>query len=620
MMSRLPIGKILGLVVLMVFGLLYSVPNLYIDQPAVQISARGDAKITPTTISTVQSSIQKIAHQPIEQTKDRLLVRFADANLQMQAKEAIMNRLGDDYIVALNLATSTPNWMRSLGAMPMKLGLDLRGGVHFLLDVDTDAVVKARIEGDLRTLKVEMRKAKIRYKGLASVGSNGLKIRLKNQEALDQAESLIKRQFSDYTILKHPLENNTIGIQFSREAKRKIIDFAVAQTMTILSKRVNELGVSEAVVQRQGERHISVDLPGIQDTARAKNLLGKTATLKMMIVDDAGNVNQAINGKIPTGSQLLYDLEGVTPYLLKDRVILSGSSITYASSVVRDSGPAVNIHLGGGGESLFHRTTSQSIGKRMAVVYVETRMIEKMHNGKKSILHKRREYVISAPTIQSALGNNFDITGLHDPKYARNLALLLRSGALAAPISIIEELTVGPSLGKANIHKGLMSICVGTLLVILFMLAYYRLFGLIANLALFFNILLVVAILSILGATLTLPGIAAIVLTVGMAVDSNVLINERIREEIRNGMTPLASIRAGYDRAFATIVDANVTTLIVALVLFGLGSGAVKGFAVSLVIGLLASMITAVFFTRVIIELIYGGRKGLTSLSIGGNE
>lgn len=619
MIRRLPVGKTIGLLALLMFGLLYSVPNLYVDQPAIQISPRGDAALTSTLETQINQSLegQHLVHQPIERDRDHLLVRFHDADQQMQAKDLLTERLGDGYIIALNLATSTPNWMRKLGALPMKLGLDLRGGVHFLLDVDTAAVVKARIEGDLRSLRVEMRKQKIHYRSLNQTGGSSLFIRFKDDRSANEARALIKSHFADYQILDHLGQHSTLALQFSRDARNRMIDFAVEQTMTILRKRVNELGVSEAIVQRQGQRHISVDLPGIQDTARAKNLLGKTATLKMMIVDDQHNADDAARGKAPPGTRLLYNRNGTIPYLLKDRVILEGSAITYASSVMRDSGPGVNIHLGGGGESLFHRTTARSIGKRMAVVYVETRMIEKMLNGKPQTIHKRREYVISAPVIQSALGNNFDITGLRNPKTAQNLSLLLRSGALAAPMSIIEELTVGPSLGAANIHKGLMSILVGSGLIMLFMLAYYRLFGFVANLALIFNILLVVATLSVLGATLTLPGIAAIVLTVGMAVDANVLINERIREELRNGISPLSAIRAGYDRAFSTIVDANVTTLIVALVLFGLGSGAVKGFAVSLMIGLLASMITAVFFTRAIIELIYAHQSRIQKLSIG---
>jgi preprotein translocase subunit SecD len=448
---------------------------------------------------------------------------------------------------------------------------------------------------------------------------HGISLTFANKKTAKQAQTLLTHRFHDYAF--HTLRYRgqwVINAIMPQAAMTKITDYTIDQAMSILRNRVNELGVSEAVVQRQGKHHISVDLPGIQDTARAKELIGKTASLRFQLADTKHDVTAALNGAVPANSRIYYD-EHKRPVLLKNDIILKGSAITYAIALFREGRAAVNIRLGGGGESLFHRITAEHIGQPLAVIYTEIKPEKKLINGKTITIHKKHERVISLATIQSALGNNFDITGLHNLKYAQNLALLLRSGALAAPVDIIEELTIGPSLGKANIDKGIYSLLIGSLIVIVFMALYYRLFGLVADLALLLNIVFIMAILSILGATLTLPGIAGIVLTVGMAVDANVLINERIREELRHGMSALASIQAGYDKAFSTIVDANVTTLIVAVVLFSLGSGSVKGFAITLIIGLLASMITSIFFTRAVINLIYNARhkKAPKKISIG---
>lgn len=652
MANRNPLWKYLLLFGLIVLGLIYAAPNLYGENPAIQISTKPSENKTKLAINTETiEQIKDILHTHrlpylnIEHEQDReqdtLLLRFADTDVQLKARDEIATALGEQYVVALNLASRTPHWLRALGANPMKLGLDLRGGVHFLLDVDIDSVLKAKIEGDLRHLGEELRQANIRYTAISKTGANGVLIYLRDADNLKRALSVLPDKISDYTfksenqnefILKGIVEQTTLA---------KITDYAIEQTITTLRNRVNELGVSEASVQRQGMNHVSVDLPGIQDTTRAKDIIGKTATLRFQLVDVEHDPQAAMaSGNIPVGTHLLQDENG-RPVLLQDQVILKGTSVTYASFVSRDGRPAVNIHLGGGDEGLFHRITASNIGKLLAVVYVETkseRVKTLLHSDATSSSTNRRESsagtyagegvsikrhlierVISVATIQSALGNDFDITGLPNQRYAENLALLLRSGALAAPVTIIQELTVGPSLGKANIHQGILSVEIGSLLVILFMLFYYRLFGLVADFALLLNIIFIVAILSLLGATLTLPGIAAIVLTVGMAVDANVLINERIREELRQGMSPNASIRAGYERAFSTIVDANITTLIVALILFTLGSGAVKGFAITLIIGLLSSMVTAIFCTRVIIQAIYSGHSGkpIKKLSIG---
>jgi preprotein translocase subunit SecD len=463
----------------------------------------------------------------------------------------------------------------------------------------------------------ELRSNNIRYAGLQFQKPGNIVIQFRDIENLNQAYNSLPNQYRDYTFTK-----NTDAGRFeliatlNQTAIANIANYAVDQNMAILTKRVNELGVSEAVVQRQGQNEISIDLPGVQDTARAKEILGKTATLKWQLVDtDNDAAAAASTGITPLGDKL-YFYEN-QPILIKNQVILRGDSITYATASMGENGrPAVNIRLGGGGENQFARVTAENVGKPLSVIYVETNPQTQVINGKTVTTRKQTERVINVATIQSALTNNFEITGLSSAKYAQDLALLLRSGALTAPVAIIQERTVGPSLGAANIQKGVMSLIIGTALVVLFMILYYRLFGLIADLALVLNLVFIVAILSLLGATLTLPGIAGIVLTVGMAVDANVLIFERIREELRLGMSPQASIHTGYERAFVTIVDANVTTLIVALILFALGSGSVKNFAITLTIGILTSMVTANFFTRAIVNLIYGGRS-VKWLSIG---
>lgn len=615
MLNRYPLWKYLLIIFLILMGVIYALPNIYGDDPAVQISAKNAATINVAAKNQVTAALQssQLSYLSIAPEGRDLLVRFANTDTQLKASDVIKNALGNDYTVALNLASRTPEWLRAIGADPMKLGLDLRGGVHFLLDVDVDAVIKARQQGDMRNMGDQLREQNIRYAGIQQQVSDTLVIHFRDPADLGQAESYLSRSFPDYIFTKS--DAKTLTAKLSMAALGKINEYAVQQTMTILNNRVNELGVSEAAVQQQGASQISVDLPGIQDTARAKDLIGKTATLKFEMVDTTHDVQSAVAGNVPFGDRL-YQYEG-HPLLLQDQAILRGDSITYATAAYgQDGRPSVQVRLGGGGESLFARTTAQNIGKPMAVVYVETQTQHTLVNGKPVSTQTTSEKIISVATIQSALGNSFEITGLENARYAQNLALLLRSGALVAPVSFAQETTIGPSLGKANIHKGVLSVEVGAILVILFMALYYRTFGLIADLALMLNVVFVVAIMSLLGATLTLPGIAGIVLTVGVAVDANVLINERIREELRNGVSPQASIHTGYSRAFATIIDANITTLIVAMVLFALGSGTVKAFAITLSIGILTSMVTAIFFTRGVVNLVYGG-KAVKKLSIG---
>jgi preprotein translocase subunit SecD len=619
MQNRYPLWQNILLIGALAIAIIYAMPNLFGVDQAVQISGAETTLVTSDTLVQVKKILAdaRIKDLSTQEQGDKLLIRFADTDTQIKARDIIKTALGEDYIVALNLASRTPKWLQVLGANPMKLGLDLCGGVHFLLEVDLNDMIKKREDGSLRAVVTDLREANARYLTINRIQPHGMLITFRDSENLDKGYAELSRHLQGCVLTKIT-ENNAaqLKIMMSEQAIFKVADDVIEQTMNTLNKRVNELGVSEAIVQRQGKNRISVDLPGIQDTTRAKDIIGKIATLRFHMVDSEHDAEAAIAGDVPLGSKPYKDENGRT-VLLKDQVILHGDAITYATATLSQDGrPAVSVHLGGGGESMFHRATAENIGKPMAIVYVESKPTQQIINGKTVTINRQTEKVISVATIQSALGNNFEITGLHAEKYAQNLALLLRSGALVANPSIIEEVTVGPSMGKANINKGILSIIVGYVFVLLFMIFYYRFFGLVANVALLLNLVFVVAILSILGATLTLPGMAGIVLTVGMAVDSNVLIYERIREELRNGISPQASIYAGYERAFTTIVDANVATLIVAMVLFSLGTGAVKSFAVVLTIGLMTSMLTAIVFTRAIVNLVYGGRH-TRKLSIG---
>ncbi len=620
MQNRYPLWKNLLLIALFVIGLVYAVPSFFGQDLAVQVQAKDTAQSTAkaTLVQQVTNILQQnnLKYMSVVQAKDGVLVRFDTSEVQLKARDNLNTTLGDNYTVALSLAPRTPKWLLTLGAEPMKLGLDLRGGVHFLLQVDVKELINLRLKGDVRNIGDSLRNDDVRYTGISQAGANTIMVNFRDAVNMNKADDQLSNSLQDYKLTKIDANHKyVIQAVLTQSALTKITNYAIDQTMSILNNRVNALGVSEAVVQRQGLDKISVDLPGVQDIARAKSIIGKVATLKFQLVDTKHDVQSAVAGDVPVGSQL-YMFEG-RPMLLYDHVILRGDSITYAtSSFGQDGRPSVNIRLGGGGEDLFNRITSENIGKPLAVVYVETQSKQQKVDGKMVTIHKQKERIINVATIQSALGGNFQITGLESPKYAQDLSLLLRSGALIAPIDIIQESTVGPSLGLANIHMGVISIVVGFLAVVLFMLFYYRFFGLVADMALFLNLIFIMAIFSILGVTMSLPGMAAMVLTVGMAVDANVLIYERIREELRNGVSPQASIHMGYELAFITIVDSNVTTLIVAVVLFALGSGQVKGFAVTLIVGLLCSMLTSIMFTRAIVNWIYGGRT-VKKLSIG---
>jgi preprotein translocase subunit SecD len=617
MQNKYPLWKNVSLVVLAVIGLVYALPNLYNEDPVLQISSQTTVE-SQQLLNSVRQLLDraKISYSAITDKNNQVEVRFASTDTQLLAQDVVKNGLGEKYTVALNLAPSTPYWLRVLHSEPMKQGLDLRGGVHFLLEVDIDSVVTRHYEGLTKNIGQDLREAGVRYAGIRYLANKGIDVRFRTDDARKAALSELQQKLSGVEFLPSKTTLSFIA-SLSEDKLNSIRQTTIEQTMSILRNRVNELGVGEAVVQQQGATRVSVDLPGIQDAARAKQILGGTATLQFYLVDsDHDPVIAKQTGSVPISSKL-YMMDG-HPLLLKRQVVLSGDSITSANSSFdqQTATPNVQIQLGGGGESFFTKMTRENIGKRMAIVYVENKVSEKLINGKPERVSVREERVISAPVIQSALGNNFQITGLADSKEASDLALLLRAGALPASIYTIEERTVGPTLGRENIQRGMVSLAVGMGLILVLMLLYYRFFGLVANIALVLNLILLCALLSMIGATLTLPGIAGIVLTVGMAVDANVLIYERIREELRRGLSPQAAIYAGYDRAFSTIIDANITTLIVAVVLFSVGTGPVRGFAVTLSLGLLTSMLTGVTYTRALVNAFYGSRA-VKKLSIG---
>lgn len=589
------------LLTLLVLGFIYALPNLYGEDPAVQITGlRGkhiDEQIQERISNLLNEHDLKFKTIALE-SQDALLVRFKDPEVQLTAKELIKKKLGEDFSVALNLAPSTPVWLEAIGARPMKLGLDLRGGVHFLMEVDIHSIVNRRIESYYIEMPKLLREAKIRYKKLEQMEGDKIRVQFDTPEVRNQAYALLQKRESELAFTVSD-ESQTFSLlaKLSPNTLQQIRNEAIEQTLATLRNRVNELGVAEAVVQRQGLNRVVVELPGIQDTAYARDILGKTATLKFLMEDHQHDLKTTF-AKHPyavVGSKVYHD-RFQRPVLLKTQPILTGESITGATTGQdRDGSPAVSVRLGGD-VALFSKTTRENIGKRMAVVYVEVKD------------HKTTESVISLATIQSALGNNFQITGLSREE-ARDLALLLRAGALPAPVSIVEESIVGPSMGQDNIRMGMISVGTGLGLILIFMTFYYSVFGMIANIALMANLILLIALMSLISATLTLPGIAGIVLTLGMAVDANVLIFERIREEMRLGMSPKASIHRGFEYAFATILDSNLTTLIVGVILFAVGTGPVKGFAVTLCIGILTSLLTATTGSRALVELLYGVRS-----------
>lgn len=612
-MNRYSSWKYILILIVVVVGIIYALPNLYGSAPALQISASSAAaEVSELTELQVNIALDdaNIESVSMELGDGRLTIKFADEETQLRAKYVLQEALGSSHVIALNLAPNTPDWLRNLGAEPMFLGLDLRGGVHFLMEVDMEAAVKTseeRYVSDIRTL---LRENKVRYKTITRNDEGGLLVRYRDAVQKIDGERLIKDNFRDLDVIDTKTEAPETRLILNPNVVKETQKNALQQNITTLRKRVNELGVAEPVIQQQGLKRIVVQLPGVQDTARAKEILGATATLEFRLVDDDHSVQDAIDGPVPAGSRLYNNRSG-GQILLKKRVMLTGDYIIDAASGIdqQSGGPDVSITLDGKGAKAMSNATRDNVGRRMAVVFIETKTETVEEDGKMVKKKRKIEEVINAATIREQLGKRFHITGLGSTMEARNLALLLRAGALAAPIEIVEERTVGPSLGKDNIAKGFDSVAIGFILVLIFMAIYYRVYGLFADVALTLNLVLIVSLLSLLQATLTLPGIAGIVLTVGMAVDANVLIFERIREEIRNGNSPQASIHAGYEKAFSTILDANITTLIAALVLFSFGAGPIKGFAVTLSLGIMCSMFTAIMVTRALVNLTYGGRK-----------
>jgi preprotein translocase subunit SecD len=603
------------LIVVILVGLLYALPNIYGEDPAVQITGARGVAASETTLDQVRTVLEKdnIASKSIALENGAILARFKDPDVQLRAREVLMAELGDKYVVALNLAPATPAWLAMLNAEPMKLGLDLRGGVHFLMEVDMDTALSKLQEQTMDTLRSELREKGIPYAAIRKLDNNGVEVRFRDNAARDQAISYMTPRQRDLVLSANG--SNTLKATMTDARLSEAREYAVQQNITILRNRVNQLGVAEPLVQRQGADRIVVELPGIQDTARAKEILGATATLEFRLVNTNADATAAANGRVPGDSEVKYTREG-QPVVLYKRVILTGDHITDSTSSTDEyNQPQVNISLDSAGGTAMSNFTKDSIGKPMATLFVEYKDSGKKDANGRSVLVKQEE-VINVANIQSRLGNSFRITGISNPNEARQLSLLLRAGALIAPIQIVEERTIGPTLGQQNITQGLEACLWGLVASIVFMVVWYRKFGLIASTALMANLVLIVGVMSLLpGATLTMPGIAGIVLTLAVAVDANVLINERIKEELKNGRSIQQAIHEGYKGAFSSIVDANVTTLITAIILYAVGTGSIKGFAITTAIGVATSMFTAIVGTRAIVNLLYGGKR-INKLSI----
>ncbi len=603
------------LIVVLLVGLLYALPNLYGEDPAVQITGARGSAASEQTLVQIQTALKQdnIQSKSLALENGAIMARFANTDVQMRAREAIIKTLGDNYVVALNLAPATPSWLAMLNAEPMKLGLDLRGGVHFLMEVDMDTALGKLQEQNIDNLRSDLRDKSIPYVNVRKINNYGLEIRFRDAASRDQAVSYLAGRHRDMVI--NSSGSNALSAVMSDERLREAREYAVQQNINILRNRVNQLGVAEPLVQRQGSDRIVVELPGIQDTARAKEILGATATLEFRLVNTSVDATAAANGRVPGDSEVKDTRDG-QPVVLYKRVILTGDHITDSTSSTDEyNQPQVNISLDSAGGNIMSNFTKDSVGKAMATLFVEYKDSGKKDANGRSILEKQEE-VINVANIQSRLGNSFRITGINNPNEARQLSLLLRAGALIAPIQIVEERTIGPTMGQQNITQGLEACLWGLIASIIFMVVWYKKFGLIATSALLANLVLIVGIMSLLpGATLTMPGIAGIVLTLAVAVDANVLINERIKEELRNGRSVQQAIHEGYKGAFSSIVDANVTTLIKVLILYAVGTGSIKGFAITTGIGIATSMFTAIIGTRAIANLLYGGKR-INKLSI----
>jgi preprotein translocase subunit SecD len=614
MRNYFPLWKNLLIIAILALAVIYSLPNFFGEDPSVQLSPVRGSKLDQSTLVQAEKLLSDAGLKPkaVELTEKRLLIRFADTEPQLKAADVLQDTLGNKFTVALNLAPSTPDWLRAIGAQPMYLGLDLRGGVHFMMQVDMEAAIKQAEERYAEDIRSLLREGKIRYLSVDRE-NQAIQIKFPDSATLGQAESTIKREIRGLVLSD---SDSVLTAKLSEPETREIRRLAVAQNITTLRNRVNELGVAEPVIQQQGEDRIVVQLPGVQDTARAKEILGATATLEFRLVDTE-HPTPTDESKTPIGSRLYKDRNG-KPILLQRKIIVTGDQIVDASSgLEQQSGSAaVFVTLNGPGARKMADTTRENIGKPMAVVYIENKSETKEVDGQKVTAKRKVEEVINVATIRDRFSKRFQISGLDSTEEARNLSLLLRAGALAAPVDIVEERTVGPSMGKENIERGINSNRYGFLAIALFMIMYYRLFGFFSIVALGVNVLLLVALLSLMQATLSLPGLAGIALTVGMAIDANVLINERIREELRAGIPPQSAIYAGYERAFATILDSNITTFIAGIALFTLGSGPIRGFAAVLCLGIMTSMFSAVVVSRALVNLSYGRRRKLAELSI----
>jgi len=614
-LNKYPLWKTLMVAFIVAIGALYATPNLFGEAPAVQVSGLRGVEANVATLDTIKGHLSNsnIDYDSIVLEKGQVLTRFKNTEDQLKARDLLDDNLGKQYSVALNLTPNTPDWLSGIGGTPMKLGLDLSGGVSFLMEVNMkEAINKAKV-GMVADFRGDLRNEKIRYRSVKEEGE-AIVVKFRKIEDLEKAESLLKKRYADL-LLNTNDDALSLSAQMTEQKLKEIREYALQQNITIIRNRVNELGVAEPLVQRQGKKHIVIELPGVQDTAKAKEILNATATIEFRLVDTEGDLSAALNGRVPASSILLTDKDG-KPSLLKKRIMLTGDHITDAKSGFDEySRPQVNISLDSAGGSKMSNGTKSNIGKPMATVFIEYKPTEK-RDPEGNIIFEKVQEIISVATIQSRLGKSFRITGAGSQAEAHNLALLLRAGALIAPITIVEERTVGPTLGAENVELGFQAIMMGFGLVFVFMIIYYRAFGIVANFALGANLVLIVGVMSMIpGATLTLPGMAGIVLTVGMAVDANVLIFERIREEIREGKSIQQAIHQGYDAAFSTIIDANITTLIAALILFAVGTGPVKGFAVTLSIGIVTSMFTSVVGSRTIVNAIWGGKR-LEKLSI----
>lgn len=611
--------KYLLVLAVLAIGILYATPNLYGRDPAIQVSGTKGASADLSVLDKVNDTLKEnnITVKSSALENGQVLVRFTNVEEQLKAQDILRDSLSEDYISAINMSPAQPEWLKNIGGNPMKLGLDLSGGVHFTMEVDMVTAMDNALETMEQDFKSDLRGEKLRYRSIRRVaGAERVQVIMRNDGDKDAAERFLKQRYPLYNFVNDSSNSLAFFASLSDQKFKEIRAYAIKQNETIIRNRINQLGVAEPNVQQQGAERIIVQLPGVQDTARAKEILGATATLEFREVDENADVRSAAQGRVPPGTEVIMHKDGY-PVVLKKRVILGGSHITGAQSGLDEySRPQVSINLDSKGGTKMSAFTKRAVGKRMATVFIEYKPSGKKDENGKALPPIKVEEVINVATIQSRLNNSFRITGIDNPAEAHNLSLLLRAGALVAPIQIVEERTVGPSLGQENIEAGMTAVVLGFAFVLSFMLLYYKGFGLVSNLALASNLVLIVGVMSMIpGATLTLPGIAGIVLTVGMAVDANVLIFERIREELAEGRSPQQAVHQGYDSAFSTIFDANITTLIAAVILFAVGTGPIAGFAVTLAIGIITSMFTAIVGTRAVINLVIGGKR-INKLSI----